>query len=255
MKRFKVTEYITPKEARAIIEACSKVRDKLILRTMWETGGRVAEVLSLIPDNIDIINNCIYLPNLKQQTIRKRKDESSKEFAERKEKLKKRLEERKELIKIMKRPILDRESPPLKACYLFKESILCQDLLKYVGENNIGGKEWLFRSSKSKTGQVSTAYIWYLLSAIKETSYSSIKWKRKNGLATILGVRKIKGGIRKPAWPHLFRHGAAMNIYHRTQRLDVTQKQLGHTTVMTTEGYAELTDEDRKKVINNAELN
>ncbi len=40
-----------------------------------------------------------------------------------------------------------------------------------------------------------------------------------------------------------------MNIYHRTGRLDITQHQLGHSTIQTTEGYAEMTDDDRKSII------
>ena len=210
MRRLKVSEYITPKEAKIIIQSCPKPRDKLILRTMWETGGRIAEVLSLVPDDVEQVNNCIYLKTLKQKT--------------------------------------EKGTHPLRRVYLFSESTLCHDLLAYARENEIGSGDWLFQGG-SKTGQVSTTYIWYLLSAQKGSSYSSVKWKRRNGIVTLLGIRKMKGDSRKPAWPHLFRHGAAMNIYRRTGRLDVAQKQLGHSTIMTTEGYAELMDEDRKEII------
>ena len=213
MKRFKVSEFVTAKEAEVIIQTCPKTRDKLILRTMWETGGRVKEVLSLIPDHIDPINNCIYLENLKQKTDKGKK-------------------------------------PPLKRVYLFPESNLIQDLLYYIKENSISRENWIFQGkvkTGNRIGQVSPTYIWYLLSSVGRITD---RWKRRDGIATTLGIRKIKGGNLKPAWPHLFRHGAAMNIYHRTQRLDVTQKQLGHSSIMTTEGYAELTDDDRKKIIN-----
>lgn len=249
MKRFKVSEYITPKEAEIIIQSCPKLRDKLILRTMWETGGRVAEVLSLISNNIDSVNNCIYLPNLKQNTIRKKKGETKKEYEKRKEELKEWRKQRKAQIEEKRAPLLDKDEPPLKRIFLFSDSTLCRDLLNYVVENEIERYDWLFQSNTSKSGRVSTTYIWYLLSAIKGGSYSSEKWKRRNGLTTSLRIGKIKGGILKPAWPHLFRHGAAMNIYRRTQRLDIAQKQLGHSTIMTTEGYAELMDEDRKEII------
>ena len=211
MKRFKVSEYITPKEAEIIIQSCPKLRDKLILRTMWETGGRIAEVLSLIPDNIDLINNCIYLCNLKQKT--------------------------------------ETGIAPLKRVFLFPESTLCQDLLQYIRNNDIGKNDWVFQSNRSKSGKVSTTYIWYLLSASRGTTYSSVKWKRREGLATTLGVRKIKGGIRRSAWPHLFRHGNAHFVLDRVGRLDIVKEQLGHSSIMTTEGYTQLSDEERKRII------
>lgn len=200
-----VSEYITPREANEIIQSCSKPRDRLILRVMWETGGRLGEVLSLIPDYVDPVNNCIYLPNLKQH----------------------------------------KDKIPLKRIYLFPESMLCSDLTQWTSDNSIDRHSWMF-PGKSRTGQVSNQYVWYLLSSV---SRSTDRWKRKEGISTRLGIRKVKTEQLKPAWPHLFRHGAAMNIYHRTGRLDVTQKQLGHSSIQTTESYASLSDEDRKTII------
>lgn len=211
MKKFLVSEFITPKEAEEIIRECSNERDKLILQVMWETGGRISEVLSLIPDYIDQVNNCIHLPTMKQKTAT--------------------------------------GIHPLRRIYLFPESTLCSKLLVYIKEQKIGRYNWIFRGKVMKVGregQVSTTYVWYLLSGVRR---ESDRWKRKDGLATKIGIRKMKGEKLKPAWPHLFRHGAAMNIYHRTGKLDVTQKQLGHSSIVTTESYAEMTDDDRKKII------
>ena len=211
-KRFKVSEYITPIEADIIIKSCLKERDRFILRVMWETGGRIAEVLSLVPDHIDPVSNCIYLSNLKQK-----KTSSGK--------------------------------PPLKRVFLFPESTLCKDLLQWTKDNEIERYEWIFRGqcrTGAKRGQVSTTYVWYLLSGVNRPMD---KWKHKDGIATSLGIRKMKGDKLKAAWPHLFRHGSAVNILNRTQRLDVVQKQLGHSSIMTTEGYASLQDDTRKKII------
>jgi len=243
-----VPEYISLEEAHEIIKLCENKKYKLVLRTMWETGARISEVLSLIPHNINKKNNCIFLPNLKQKPIRKKKSETDKEYEQRKATHEEWKKQRKQLIKEKKAPILDKHGPPLKRIFLFPESTLCQDLLEFAKEENIGDYNWIFKGN-SDTGQISTTYIWYLLSSARGTSYSSDKWKRKQGLATVLGFNKIKGGLLKPAWPHLFRHGNAMNVYHRTGRLDVTQRQLGHSSIQTTEGYAEMTDEDRKKII------
>ncbi len=199
-----VNEYLTVEEANKIIESCNNPRDKLILKTMWETGGRVSEVLGLIPENIDELNNCIYLINLKQK----------------------------------------KNKAELKRVFLFSDSTLCKDLMAYCKENGIMKGQWVFKggvTKHGKEGQVSTVYIWYLLSSTEDG--------RKPGLATMSNINKAKGGRRKPAWPHLFRHGAAMNIYRRTGRLDVTQKELGHSTIGTTEIYAQLMDTDRKEII------
>ncbi len=212
-----VKEYIKPEEAAEIISSCENYRDKLILQTMWETGGRVTEVLSLKPGMIDLINNCIYLPNLKQRKIRKGTKNKRKD-----------------------------NTPPLKRIFMFPESTLCQTLTDYYRENKINTDSWIFRG-KSRDGRVSRMHIWYLL--------SNRDWGRKHGLAAELNIRKIKGGSLKPVWPHLFRHGAAMNMLHRTGRLDVVQFQLGHRSIVTTEDYATLSDEDRKAIIYGRDVN
>ena len=132
----------------------------------------------------------------------------------------------------------------MKRVFLFPESTLCNELIAYANDNDIGPNEWIFKGrvkKEGRVGQVSPTYVWYLL--------SSRFPGRKKGLATSLNIQKIKGGDLKPVWPHLFRHGAAMYMLHRTGRLDVVQKQLGHRSVMTTEIYAELTDDDRQRII------
>lgn len=197
-----IPEYITPEEAQAMIDACPRLRDKYILRTMWETGGRISEVLSLKPEMLDTINNCIILTNLKQH----KKDGKT----------------------------------PLKRVFLFPESTLVKELIVYSKERSIPAHSWIFQG-KSKDGRISPVTIWYLL--------ANCEYGRKLGLAAELGIRKIKNDNLRPVWPHLFRHGAAMNMYHRTGRLDVVQKQLGHRSIVTTEIYAQLTDEDRQILI------
>jgi site-specific recombinase XerD len=62
--------YLEPDEVRAIINAVPAVsrhviRDSLLFETMWQTGGRVTEVLELIPKRIG--DNSIILRNLKQR--------------------------------------------------------------------------------------------------------------------------------------------------------------------------------------------
>ncbi|MFC1981061.1 tyrosine-type recombinase/integrase [Chloroflexota bacterium] len=62
--------YLEPDEIRAIINAIPLVsghieRDILLLETMWQTGGRVTEVLELVPKRIG--ENSLILRNLKQK--------------------------------------------------------------------------------------------------------------------------------------------------------------------------------------------
>ena len=130
--------------------------------------------------------------------------------------------------------------PPLKKCFLFPESTLCRDLLDYCAYNSIKREDWVFQGG-CRNGQVSATYVWLLLADRRPN--------RRAGLAVVLNMSKTKLGELRPVWPHLFRHGAGMYILKRTGRLEVVQKQLGHTSIMNTEVYAGLTDEDRKEII------
>ena len=62
--------YLEPSEIMALIEAIPLVswhveRDTLLLSTLWQTGGRVSEVLGLVPRRIG--ESSISLQNLKQK--------------------------------------------------------------------------------------------------------------------------------------------------------------------------------------------
>ena len=62
--------YLEPEDVKAIINAVPEVsrhpeRDKLLLELLWQTGGRVSEVLSLIPKRIG--DASVILDNLKQK--------------------------------------------------------------------------------------------------------------------------------------------------------------------------------------------
>ncbi|MGE5619032.1 MAG: tyrosine-type recombinase/integrase [Sphingomonadaceae bacterium] len=59
--------YVTAEEARAIINATRGFRDRLLLETIWQTGGRISEVLRLRPADVDPADGTIRLANLKQR--------------------------------------------------------------------------------------------------------------------------------------------------------------------------------------------
>jgi integrase len=46
-------KYLTRDEVHALFEACTTPRNRLMVRTMWQTGVRVSELLSLTPDSVD----------------------------------------------------------------------------------------------------------------------------------------------------------------------------------------------------------
>lgn len=57
--------YLTEAESRAMVDATSKARDRLLLLTMWNTGGRVSEVVRLRRSDFDYHH--LRLANLKQK--------------------------------------------------------------------------------------------------------------------------------------------------------------------------------------------
>jgi integrase len=62
-KRWRPPEGLEPAEINAIIDAATSDRDRLLLRTLWATGGRASEVLELRP--IDVQRRGLVLPNKK----------------------------------------------------------------------------------------------------------------------------------------------------------------------------------------------
>jgi len=203
----RVTEFLRPSEVEALISLVSLDGDRLLLRSLWETGGRPGEVAQLLPEHIDTKSNCILLRNFKQH---KRKTPTS-----------------------PKLPV------PLKRVYLFPESTLCTDLVEYCKINHIRTGEWIFPSRMNSAKPFNTVTLWRLVTK----------------LSSNLGIRYIKKDKRtgeylnKPAWPHLLRHGSAVVQLERTNRIDVVRDQLGHSSVRTTEIYATLTDESRRKIV------
>jgi len=62
-QRWQPPEGLTPADVRAIIEAPTNDRDRLLLRVLWATGGRVSEALALRA--ADIRKDALVLPNRK----------------------------------------------------------------------------------------------------------------------------------------------------------------------------------------------
>jgi integrase/recombinase XerD len=105
--------------------------------------------------------------------------------------------------------------------------LLCTQLKKYCDDNKIKQGEWVFQSH-STTKCVTRWYMWSIIG--RASDKARIYKFGKHDPRT--------GGRFKGAWPHLFRHSNAMFLLDQTQNISLVQKQLGHSKVTTTQGYA-----------------
>jgi len=60
-------QYVTREQARAIINAATTTTHRLLLECLWQSGGRVSEVLRLRPCDVDRAEAALVLVNLKQR--------------------------------------------------------------------------------------------------------------------------------------------------------------------------------------------
>ena len=66
-KHWQPPEGLSPEEVRAVIAAARCERDRLLLRVLWATGGRISEVLALRP--MDVQRDSLVLPNRKNPNL------------------------------------------------------------------------------------------------------------------------------------------------------------------------------------------
>ena len=66
-----VPAYVTTEQVSAMVACAPTTRDRLMLRTLWESGGRVSEVGSLRLCDIDRAEGALQLTNLKQRGPRR----------------------------------------------------------------------------------------------------------------------------------------------------------------------------------------
>ncbi len=65
--------YVTGEQARAIINAASSQIHRLLLECLWQSGGRLSEVLRLRPCDVDAAEEALVLDNRKQKRGARRK--------------------------------------------------------------------------------------------------------------------------------------------------------------------------------------
>ena len=87
-------------------------------------------------------------------------------------------------------------------------------------------ERYVFFSNTKRRKYLSPWYVWWIVTKA----------------ANVSGIRKtnLTKGRTVPAWPHLFRHACAMHILDRTGSTEKAQRQLGHSSIITTQAYASL---------------
>lgn len=85
------------------------------------------------------------------------------------------------------------------------------------------------------------------------------KDKRIFSFATARGWQIVqhyvkKAGISRKIWPHMFRHGFAVNYLHQTNNIRALQDMLGHSSLNTTMIYTKLTDKDKQELVNRVQF-
>jgi len=88
----------------------------------------------------------------------------------------------------------------------------------------------------------------YLPDGWKDMSYI-FKLPDPNALNYVLKIWAKKAGLTKNIHVHVARHSFATNLISAGADLYVTSKLLGHTSIATTQVYAHMVDEARKKAI------
>ena len=63
----RLPSYVTREQARAVINAASTQTHRLLLECLWQSGGRISEVLRLRPCDLDEREGALVLENRKQK--------------------------------------------------------------------------------------------------------------------------------------------------------------------------------------------
>jgi integrase/recombinase XerD len=142
--------YLEVPEIRAVIDAISKVskypeRDTLLAETLWQAGGRVSEVIILVPEHIG--STSIILTNLKQR----------------------------KKVKGQKGRVADPKA--IKEVEVSAE--LCKNLKEYCEKNNITKGMWIFPGNKGHGKHVDRFYVYRMITKASEKAFI-FKYGKKN---------------------------------------------------------------------------
>jgi len=125
-------------------------------------------------------------------------------------------------------PIEKRRQYEEKAVYLSPQSKLLHELMRYAIEHGFGRDDRFWPITRQHAHTIVTAAGVYRL-----------KPERRDGVVL---------EVRTPAWPHLFRHGAATAMLEDSDDDAVfVRDQLGHRNIRETLHYAALSDTKRRE--------
>jgi len=129
-------------------------------------------------------------------------------------------------------PIEKRRQYEDKAVYLSPHSALLGDLMRYAIEHGLGRDDRFWPITRQHAHALVTA-------AAAAAGVYRLKPERRDGVLL---------EVRTPAWPHLFRHGAATAMLEDSDDDAVfVRDQLGHRNIRETLHYAALSDAKRRE--------
>jgi len=137
---FTFSGYLEPEQVRAIIDAVPEVskypeRDQLLIELLWQSGARVTEALTLVPERVGMTS--VVLTNLKQ---------------------KKRVKEGEKLVKVADRSAI-------KEVEVSEE--LCDRLKAFCDKYEIAVGDWVFKARNPRK-QLSRWYVWDMMTKVSE---------------------------------------------------------------------------------------
>jgi len=217
-----VPDFLDPTEVHKIIDSVKNVsnhpeRDYILCKLLWQSGARVTEAITLIPEHIG--KSSVVLRNLKQVKKIRKKNPITKKF---------------ETTRI-------HDESAIKEVEI--SEALCLELREYCKANKIAEHEWVFSGNWRKSQHLTRQYVWEIIDKASRNA-GIIRFGKKN---------TATGGRYKGVWPHIFRHSNGMILYEITSDLSLVQQQLGHASPSTTSIYAYAKQPKIKKVIKEIE--
>lgn len=209
--------YLEPAEVRAIIKEVERIspnpeRDVLLMELLWQSGARVSEALGLTYGHIG--TNSLVLTRLKQRRPV--------------------IVNGKVLQDASGRKVKEKDPDATKNVDVSKD--LCERLKKYCRANHLTNYVFELRMNKPLYRQ----YVWRILGRASE-NVGILKFGKRDD--------STKGRF-KGAYPHMLRHSNAMMLLEASGGdLDLVKQQLGHSSVMTTEVYAQTKKAKIRKVV------
>jgi integrase len=217
--------YVTGDQVQAMAAAAPSTRDRLLILTLWYSGGRVSEVVALRRDQIDEAGGCVRLDNLKRKG---------------------------------RRP---GAPPPAKTVYLPRD--LLAALRQYATDARLTHAGHLFQSRQSlrpgealaepsadaatrskRTAHLSRYAAWRIVQTAAAKAGVVVTDTRRRARAT--DTPADAATTTRPPTPLDFRHGIAVWLLQNGAPITDVASHLGHATVETTMIYLRTSDAHKR---------